>query len=678
MIRILQLILSRLGISTGALGGFAVFMTDKTAVAILACLCAAHPAQALAQGTDEGGLFEAVPVVVGASRFEQPTAEAPSSITVVTDEEIRRHGWRTLEEIIANVRGFTVSSDRNYGTLGFRGFARGGDYNSRLLLLVDGVRINGNVYGEADYGRGGIIDTELIDRIEFVRGPGSSVYGSSAFFGVINIISKRGRDLAGTQLRAETGSHRATTLGARSGRRLETGLEYAVSASGFGERGEHAMYLPQFDTPGTGGVVTDGDGERARRFFAKFRIEGWTLTAMHVERDKVVPTAAYGTAFGDTRLRTQDERSVLDLQYRQSFAGGTELLLRASANTTEFRGVYPFVPASLNRDRAVGNWWSSEAVLSTHLGASHRLTAGIERQDNTRIHQSNFDTVQRLADTRSNATWGAFIQDEWRLGESLLVNAGVRHDHYPNFGATTNPRLGLVTRLHRDHVVKLLMGRAFRAPNAYEMYYSDGGVIQGTNPNLRPERIQSNELVLESRLSPQLSFTGNVYYNHIDNFIQQVVDPASGLLVFQNLGDLRTRGWETEAQWRLEQGGQLRAAYSRQRTRDALTGARIAGSPTWTSKLGYSQPFGPRQLSAGVSARLMSSRLTLAGNTLAATAVADANLRWRPEVLQGATLSLGVLNLFNRQYMDPGGQEHAQDAIAQSGRLWRLQWEQPL
>src|SRR4030042_6440423 len=129
-----------------------------------------------------------VATVYGASKYEQKVTEAPSSVTVITADEIKKYGYRTLADILRSVRGFYVTNDRNYSYVGCRGFARPGDYNSRVLVLVDGHRINDNVYDSVLVGLEFILDVDLIDRVEIIRGTSSSLYGTAAFFAVINIF----------------------------------------------------------------------------------------------------------------------------------------------------------------------------------------------------------------------------------------------------------------------------------------------------------------------------------------------------------------------------------------------------------------------------------------------------------------------------------------------------------
>ena len=111
-----------------------------------------------------------VPTVVSASKFEQKATEAPSSVTVITSDDIKHYGYRTLADILASVPGFYVSYDRNYDFLGARGVNLG-DYNSRILLLVNGHRVNNDLNDGAYIGTAFILDVDLIDRVEIIRGP---------------------------------------------------------------------------------------------------------------------------------------------------------------------------------------------------------------------------------------------------------------------------------------------------------------------------------------------------------------------------------------------------------------------------------------------------------------------------------------------------------------------------
>ena len=144
--------------------------------------------------------------VYGASERLQPVTEAPASVSFITAEEIKRYGYRTLADILRGVRGMYVSNDRNFSYLGTRGFGKPGDYNSRILLLVNGHRVNDTVYGQAEIGAEFGIDPALFERVEIIRGPASSLYGDSAFFAVVNVITRSGASLDGVSLTVEDGA----------------------------------------------------------------------------------------------------------------------------------------------------------------------------------------------------------------------------------------------------------------------------------------------------------------------------------------------------------------------------------------------------------------------------------------------------------------------------------------
>ena len=143
----------------------------------------------------EGTLFEEIPSVYGAAKYDQKVNEAPAAVIIITADQIKKYGYRNFAQILDSVPGLFTSNDRNYGYLGIRGFNRPGDYTSRVLLLIDNHRLNDAVYDQGGAGTEMPIDVDLIDRVEIIKGPGSSLYGTNAFFGVVNVITKRGRDL---------------------------------------------------------------------------------------------------------------------------------------------------------------------------------------------------------------------------------------------------------------------------------------------------------------------------------------------------------------------------------------------------------------------------------------------------------------------------------------------------
>jgi outer membrane receptor for ferrienterochelin and colicins len=159
------------------------------------------------------------------------------------------YGYRTLADILRNVRGFYVGYDRNYSYLGVRGFGRPGDYNSRIALLVDGPRLNDNIYDEALLGTEFPIDIDLIDRVEVIRGPNSSLYVASAFLGVINIVTKRGRDSKNVSFSGELAGYGTYEGRISYGNKFANGWEANLSSSFYNSQGPHHLSSRNLTTP---------------------------------------------------------------------------------------------------------------------------------------------------------------------------------------------------------------------------------------------------------------------------------------------------------------------------------------------------------------------------------------------------------------------------------------------
>jgi len=621
---------------------------------------------------NEQALFEDVPRVTGASRYEQDAREAPASISVVTQEDIRRFGYRTLGDVLNNVRGFFTTYDRNYTYVAVRGFTQPGDYNTRVLMLVDGHRVNDNVVDAARVGTEAPIDLSMADRVEIIRGPASSLYGTNAFYAVINIVTRQGRSLQGGEIRAAGGTFDSYRVRGTYGRKFSGGLEVLLGGGYYRSNGAD-LYFSEFDAPQTNSGRAAGlDGDRAGDGFVKLIYGGWTVEGGVQGRRKNVPTASFGTTFDDPRLSTWDGHSFAFARYDRTFTQLSRLSVKLGYDRFRYSGTYPY-PSALSKDYIEGDWASLETQYVQPIGVRHKLIAGTEVRFNTRQNQGVYDEnpyVSYLDDRRNSTVWAAFVQDEFHITRSLLLNAGLRYDHYETFGGTTNPRAALIYTVDDATTLKALYGRAFRAPTFYELFYQDNGQTQKTSPNLQPETISSFEVVAERRLSPMARATLSAYHSDVSDLIRLVTDTADGLLVFTNLNGVRAEG--VEAGLAATVGTiDTKVSYALQGVRDLDTGRRPVNSPTHLGRLAASFPLLTDRLRLSSEARLMSSRHTLAGRDAPGYGVMNLTILGRP-LRNGLELSGSVYNVFNHRYGDPGGEELAQQLVIQDGRVFRL------
>lgn len=617
-----------------------------------------------------------VATVYGASKYEQKVTEAPSSVSIITADDIKKYGYRTLADALRSVRGFYVNYDRNYSYLGARGFYRPGDYNSRVLLLIDGHRMNDNIYDAALIGTEFPLDVDLIDKIEVIRGPGSSLYGSNAFFAVINVITKKGRDFSGGEIAAAAGSLATYNGRISAGGRFGNGGEALLSGSVMDSKGNRRLYYPEFDSPGTNnGIAENKDSDRNHQFLAKIAFKEFTLEGLFGSRTKAIPTGSYGTVFNDDRNRTIDDVGFLDLKYEKELGDRARVMARVFYNRYEFDGayVYDYPPVTVSKARDWGEWWGGDVQVSATALNNNKLIAGLAYEDNLRQDQAAYDEdpfASYLDDNKTSQKWAAYVQDEYALSKNILINAGVRHDHYDTFGGATNPRLAIVYSPLDKTTLKLLSGTAFRAPNIYELYYQDGITLK-PNPDLQPEKITTYEVVLEHYFGEAVRMSAAGFQYETRNLITFQTDPADNMLVFRNSDKISAQGLELELEGRRRNGGQCRISYSYQAVKDEATHAVIVNSPRQLAKFNLTSPVAGRSVFVGLEEQYTGKRKTLAGNYADGFFLTNATVFARLPARK-LELSAGVYNLFGKKYGDPGSPEHLQDVIEQDGRTFRV------
>jgi iron complex outermembrane receptor protein len=618
--------------------------------------------------------------VYGASKFLQKAADTLASVTVVTAEEIQKHEYRTLADVLLNVRGFYVIYDRNYSYVGVRGFSRPGDYNARILFLLDGHRVNDNIFDGAYVGTEFPVDVDLIDRIEIIRGPNSSIYGTGAFVAVINVITKRGRDLNAVELSTEAGSWNSYKGRISYGARFDNGLETLLSGSFYSSQGHKNLFFPEFDSPATNnGIARNADGDQSYNIFADIIYRDFDIHVVDASRTKHIPTASFGTVFNDSRTQTTDARSYIDIQYHHTF-GLWETLGRLSYDWYDYHGIYIYdyagkgiPPYTENYDAANGAWWDFQGDVSRIFFKRHQVTLGTEFRQDVGQQQTNYDIQPYhlyFDDHRSSWVWALHVQDEYSIRKNLAVVVGLRSDWYKQFGNTLSPRVGLRFTPLPNTDVKVIYSWAFRAPNSYENFYT-GNLSNTANPSLKPEKIRSWELDLEHRFGRTYFVSGAAFLNRMDDLIEQSIDPLTHLPSYTNSDSVRTKGIEFELGAKWPGGLEGALSYSLQDSRNVVTGDVLTNSPKHLPKVNLSIPLVQNKLFASVDAQYVSKVRTIAQTELGGFLVTNLTFSTR-KIADKFDLSGGFYNLFDKRYADSGGLEHVQASIRQDGRSFQI------
>ncbi len=566
-----------------------------------------------------------------ASRTETTVAEAPSIVSVFTAEDLRRMGARDLRDVLRVVPGFElgVRGQLGYTEFGLRGVIT--DNTEKIRILLDGVPVNENLEGS-----GTIIFGEMaldnVQQIEIIRGPGSALYGTNAFVGVVSIITK---DAAG--------SGASTTLSTRGGS-FNT-KEGSVLTGWSGPRFRISAYLHYLETDGPDSPIAEdaltsvdafpsysslnagislagtpkGHTSEFRRQLStqlKLDYRGLTFNGLFTnlhkgpylgtyfavnEHSDAHPSQAQGT-LATTFRPAEDwviEPKIYGLRYRadnrwNDAPDGFRLRLDQPSGPPV---ILDYTQGSYQINRATQATLGAEVKVTWAPSLAHKVMLGSSVEE-AKLYQivnyanvpgSGLDNlvetppIMRKAPVRT--LFSAFLQDQWNPIPALGITAGLRLDRYNDVGTALTPRLAAVWRPEPAFHLKAMYGEAFRAPTFVESYlYAGNGFIRGREDN-QPERIKTGELEAGLRLGASTLWRVVLFENRISNLIQLVA--ASGGFEYQNIPDATViRGVETEwtASFSDSLGGYLNL--SGQSGRNEGTGARPVGMANWRGNLG--------------------------------------------------------------------------------------------
>ena len=608
--------------------------------------------------------------VVGASLHPQSLQDAPASVTVITAEDIRKYGYRTLGEALAAVRGFYLSNDRSYETMGVRGFSLPGDYSSHLLVMVNGHNMADNAFDYMLYfGNDFPIDMNLIKQIEVIRGPSSALYGSNAILATINIITRSPADAGPLTVTADTGSFGEKKIQISDTASLGA-ARMLFSGSVLNNAGESPLYFPQFNTPRNNyGEAVNMTTERGYHFFSTLVWRNWTVTAAVAGHDMISPINWGPVIFNDRGSRNADNRDFIDAVYARHVGKGV-LEWRTYYDSFHYQGRADYQLAGSavedNRTNILGNWVGSKLTYRVPVAFIGDVTVGLEGKLDVRNVMESFDVspvpALYLRTSNPNRSLALIFQDEKRLSQKWKLDLGLRFDASRYGDDFLSPRLALIYQ-PSNWVVKFLYGRGFRNPSAFQLFYSDGLAAQG-NPDARAESADTVEFDLERKLGQWINVQASAYGYRMRDFLEGLALP-DGLIQYQNVGTIQAEGVELEITARPAHWLEATASYSLQRSR--LTGNEILeNSPSQLGKVRFAVPLGRRfDLSSGIETE--SSARTLAGNRLPAVYLADFTITSR-RLLRNLDFRFGLRNAFNRSYADPIALNPVVDNMPQPGR----------
>jgi len=592
---------------------------------------------AAALALDEGVLAQEVerlePVVVTATRIEEPLERIGASVSVITGEEIEARQYRTVEEALRAIPGLEVQRSGSPGrltTVRIRGAGA-----QQIQVLIDGVRVKSTTSGDFDFAD---LTTDNIERIEVVRGPQSTLYGADAIGGVINIITKKGTGRPSGFVQAEIGNF--DTFRERAGVSGAVGrwdFSLGVSRLDFGgqfRNDEHRNTALN----GRVGLALPNRGQLS-------------LTGRFTDAHRGLP---FKTVFPDfDRNQEQDDTLfLLSGQWRQPWTAwyehqltlstfGSELIFRDPPDPGETE---PGFESEIDVRRREVDW-----LHHVHLGKLDTVTLGLEWRGEEGTNRGNF--------SKSITTRAAWLQNELRLFDRFFLTAGVRHDDNSAFGEKTTWRAAVSYLLKATGTrLKGSFAEGFRAPTLNDLFFPGFG-----NPDLRPEESESWDAGIEQRFWQNRIWLGATYFrNTFKDLIQVVlVDPETFLFAPANVARARTQGVEVEGSIEPVDRLLLQVAYTHTDTEDLATGQPLRRfAPNRWSLTGSYEPRDGLTLTAQaliVSSQFESEALGRNPGYTRVDAGVIYRLPWRPGPVRNLQLSARVENLFDEEYEEVKG-----------------------
>ncbi len=622
-------------------------------------------------------------VVVGASKREQSLGTVASAVTIVSAERLRRFGYRTLAEALESVVGLYIVDDRMVERLGIRGVQLLGDANTRILVLVDGSPVNEPWSQYVDTSWALPVNLDDVARVEVIRGPVSSIYGTNAFLGIINIVTLEADKAPRAYGRAGFASFGAA--GGNAGFGYGSLNRQVRGTISFLRRAGESLEYPQFgETSPPQTSATTADGLDALNGSVTVNYDRLFFHVRGYDRTRELPGAPYDSLAGSSANQNRDRQLLGEAGYTQPVGEHVTLAARVYADRYQFVGDLTRVDsdgvsATQRAFSTTGNatWYGGELRGQSELLSRGRLslTTGVAAEWSQTDSASTTAGMPEVTVARDFSSQGVYAEATSAPYPWLALTAGVRYDRNSLFQDKTSPRGALFLKHGDAYGVKLLYAEGFRNPSVFEAFYADGArylpSLDATGASvLFPENITSYEAVAWGRPLPGLNARVSVWQWDLDKIIEKgsVYDPdaLAERLQYKNIFlGLRSRGVEVETSYRDTSGwlGFANATFSQVRKDPDRTATEVVNSPAVTANLGVSSPLllGRAHVSTELSflsARHTRELLARRNNYVDA----EAFLRWNLVVyvpgVDGFDITIGVRNILGVREQIPAQSDY--------------------
>lgn len=596
-------------------------------------------------------------------------ATQPVLITVLTANDIRTFGYRNMADIMNALPGLFTTNDQVYTYVGARGISGLGNYNSRILVTVDGYRFNDNIYRQIGLsGDEFPIDVELIERVEFVPGPSSANNGTNAFLGIVNIIT-----------RSAASGHKAelTTSYASGNEWRARGTAFADIAKGSLMLSYSKLNADGFNWSYPSGVARNIDDQRADKLFAKYERGAFHANVLYSDRYKQVPNTIEYTEFGNPNTWYQDRYTMADLRYRWFETPKANFTTRLHWGNYRFDGNYAYANNVNYRGGAEGNWWGVEFHTNWQVNEKHQLQHGLIFQDNTRqwlytgLIGDSAPVIDSAVSTQAASTW---LEDRWQITSDWLLIAGLRVDHNLQQKTFASPKLGAVYQLSPSDTLRINYAEAWLSPNIYQLRYGSkdpSSGFQSPNPKLNPEYIKSLDVSWEHQHERWGRFGLSGFTYQTEDMIELVTPSGAAQEIHLNRNNLAANGVQLEWSKAVESGWRVSASATLQTVTERGQTWQI-DAPEQLAKLQLRLPRFVGVMT-GLEWQYVGERRQRDAQALAANQLV--NVTFTKPINQELTAQLSFYNLLDQAYRLPLSADFPEQSAPQPGRVARVKLE---
>lgn len=490
--------------------------------------------------------------IITASKKEEPVNQAPATMMVITYEQIRDRGYESLEDALRDLPG--IDFVHVQGTFPTIWALRGayGDENKRTVLMIDGVIENnileGNVLGGPQY------SLHNVEQIEVIWGPASALYGANAFSGIINIITKKGKNINGFEYQKGYGSYNTKFDKFLTGMSKDD-FEFSLSGSLYNTDGpvfkeRHPEYnnsyvdnayslvgriklknitlgFNRFDRPMGEGQFSNTPGFYELPPYGYQNSEGtsWGMAQTDINGKKgslwhsITQTTFFSTNYNITSNLLLSGKvfyrktGIAEDSYEYDYAGDGKFNRDTYAHTSSS------ITGELQLDYTING---NQDIISgvqyerSDVERGYRGTEIISDNGQYRIKRL-LDKNQRINNIYQNFAGYTQYRLKTKLMKSTNFILGLRYDYNDIYGKTLNPRLGFVIKQNKKLVIKGLYRTAYRAPNSFEMFTETN--VRVKNPGLVPERVKGCETGIGYGITGNILIEGSFFYNKFKNII---------------------------------------------------------------------------------------------------------------------------------------------------------------